>query len=128
MCYTRVQALLGHASLTASNIYDRICSDKVDFDGVQRGHPRALYRSPHRKENAMHTLTISIQGAASDSSSAELPDDQALPVYVKLKEVLGGNRTPKRTGRKESGTSATDGSNGESTKNGSLETRGDVER
>ena len=30
----------------------------------------------------MHTLTISIQGAANDSTSVELPDVQALPVYV----------------------------------------------
>jgi len=37
----------------------------------------------------MHTLTISIQGAANDSTSVELPDDQALPIYVKLKEVVG---------------------------------------
>ena len=44
----------------------------------------------------MHTLTVSIQGAANDSTSVELPDDQALPVYVKLKEVLAGTRAARR--------------------------------
>ncbi len=76
----------------------------------------------------MHTLTISIQGAASDSASAELPDDQALPVYVKLKEIIGGSKAPKRTGRKESGSSASDGPNGEGNKNGSSDIRNDIER
>ena len=30
----------------------------------------------------MHTLTVSIQGAANDSTSVELPDDQAVEVDV----------------------------------------------
>ena len=57
----------------------------------------------------MHTLTISIQGAANDSTSVELPDDQALPVYVKLKEVLAGTRSARRATRKDSSSAAADG-------------------
>lgn len=49
----------------------------------------------------MHTVTISLQGAANDSASIELGDAEALPVYVKLKEVLTGGRPARRGGRRE---------------------------
>lgn len=50
----------------------------------------------------MHTLTISLQGAANDSTSVELSDADALPAYVKLKEVLLAAKAPRKTSRKES--------------------------
>ena len=75
----------------------------------------------------MHTLTISIQGAANDSTSVELPDDQALPVYVKLKEVVAGTRVRRAT-RKESGTGAADGLAGDAGKNGNGDLSTDVDR
>jgi hypothetical protein len=56
----------------------------------------------------MHTLTISIQGAANDSTSVELPDDQALPIYVKLKEVVAGTRAARRSNRKDGGAVSAD--------------------
>jgi hypothetical protein len=65
----------------------------------------------------MHTLTISIQGAANDSTSVELPDDQALPVYVKLREVVAGTRAARRSTRKDSGAAA-DAPNGDTPKAG----------
>ena len=61
----------------------------------------------------MHTLTISIQGAANDSTSVELPDDQALPIYVKLKEVVAGTRAARRATRKGSGGGSPDAPNGD---------------
>ena len=75
----------------------------------------------------MHTLTVSIQGAANDSTSVELPDDQALPVYVKLKEVLAGTRAARRATRKDSG-SAADGQNGDAGRNGTADTSTDLDR
>ena len=76
----------------------------------------------------MHTLTISIQGAANDSTSVELPDDQALPVYVKLKEVLAGTRAARRATRKESGSAAADGQNGDTGRNGIGDSSTDLDR
>jgi len=76
----------------------------------------------------MHTLTISIQGAANDSTSVELPDDQALPVYVKLKEVLAGTRTARRANRKDSGSTATDGQNGDAGRNATADLPADLDR
>lgn len=49
----------------------------------------------------MHTISVTLQGAANDSASIELPDGEALPVYVKLKELLSAARVPRRTPRKE---------------------------
>jgi len=49
----------------------------------------------------MHTLTISLQGAANDTTSAEFSDAEALPVYVKLKEALLGAKAPRKATRKE---------------------------
>ncbi|CAG1000695.1 hypothetical protein GPROT1_03851 [Gammaproteobacteria bacterium] len=74
----------------------------------------------------MHTLTVSIQGAANDSTSVELPDDQALPVYVKLKEIVAGTRV-RRAARKESGVGATDGLP-DAGKNGTADPSTDVDR
>ena len=74
----------------------------------------------------MHTLTISIQGAANDTTSVELPDDQALPVYVKLKEVVAGTRATKRATRKESGTPSADASNGDTPISGSTDAADNV--
>ena len=76
----------------------------------------------------MHTITISIQGAANDSTSVELPDDQALPVYVKLKEVLAGTRAARRANRKDSGTAAADGQNGDTGRNGTADPSTDLDR
>jgi len=76
----------------------------------------------------MHTLTISIQGAANDSTSVELPDDQALPVYVKLKEVVAGTKPPRRTTRKDGGGSSADGPNGDSQRAGVSDTNPDTDR
>jgi hypothetical protein len=70
----------------------------------------------------MHTLTISIQGAANDSTSVELPDDQALPIYVKLKEVVAGTRAARRSNRKDGGAVSADGPNGDTPKVGSIDT------
>jgi hypothetical protein len=75
----------------------------------------ALPSSP-TKEDAMHTLTISIQGAANDSASVELPDDQALPVYVKLREVVAGTRAARRSTRKDTGGASADAPNGDTPK------------
>lgn len=75
----------------------------------------------------MHTLTVSIQGAANDSTSVELPDDQALPVYVKLKEVVAGTRV-RRANRKDSGTAAADGQNGDTGRNGTADPSTDLDR
>ena len=75
----------------------------------------------------MHTLTISIQGAANDSTSVELPDDQALPIYVKLKEVVAGTRAARRATRKESGSSAADGPNGDGGRNGTGDASADLD-
>jgi hypothetical protein len=69
----------------------------------------------------MHTLTISIQGAVNDSTSIELPDDQALPVYVKLKDVIVGTKSPKRATRKDGGITPTDAPNGDAPKPGSAD-------
>ena len=69
----------------------------------------------------MHTLTISIQGAANDSTSVELPDDQALPVYVKLKEVVAGTRTARRATRKDGGAGSAEAANYESPKAGPVD-------
>lgn len=66
----------------------------------------------------MHTLTISIQGAANDSTSVELPDDQALPVYVKLKEVIAGTKPPRRATRRDGSAGSADGPNGDTPKAG----------
>ena len=76
----------------------------------------------------MHTLTISIQGAANDSTSVELPDDQALPVYVKLKEVLAGTRAARRATRKDSSSAAADGQNGDAGKKGTADSSTDLDR
>ena len=76
----------------------------------------------------MHTLTVSIQGAANDSTSVELPDDQALPVYVKLKEVLAGTRAARRATRKESGATTADGQAGDAGRNGTADTSTDLDR
>lgn len=76
----------------------------------------------------MHTLTISIQGAANDSTSVELPDDQALPVYVKLKEVLAGTRAARRATRKDSGSTASDSQNGDAGRNGTGDSSADLDR
>ena len=72
----------------------------------------------------MHTLTISIQGAANDSTSVELPDDQALPVYVKLKEVVAGTRAARRSSRREA---AADGSAADAGKNGTGDLSADLD-
>ena len=76
----------------------------------------------------MHTLTVSIQGAANDSTSVELPDDQALPVYVKLKEVLAGTRAARRATRKDSGSTASDSQNGDAGRNGTADSSADLDR
>ncbi len=76
----------------------------------------------------MHTLTISILGAANDSTSVELPDDQALPVYVKLKEVLAGTRAGRRATRKDSGSTASDSQNADAGRNGTADTSTDLDR
>ena len=76
----------------------------------------------------MHTLTISIQGAANDSTSVELPDDQALPIYVKLKEVVAGTRAARRATRKDSGSAAADGQTGDAGKNGNGDSSADLDR
>lgn len=39
----------------------------------------------------MHTISISLQGAANDSVAIEVADSDALPIYVKLKEVIASN-------------------------------------
>lgn len=80
-----------------------------------------------RKEDGMHTLTISIQGAANDSTSVELPDDQALPVYVKLKEVVAGTRAARRSSRREAGAAA-DGGAADAGKNGNADLSADLDR
>lgn len=72
----------------------------------------------------MHTLTISIQGAANDSTSVELPDDQALPVYVKLKEVVAGTRAARRSSRREA---AADGSAADVGKSGTADLSADLD-
>ncbi len=72
----------------------------------------------------MHTLTISIQGAANDSTSVELPDDQALPVYVKLKEVVAGTRAARRSSRREA---AADGGAADVGKNGTADLLADLD-
>lgn len=64
----------------------------------------------------MHTLTISIQGAANDSTSVELPDDLALPIYVKLKDVVAGTRAVRRSNRKDAGGGSPDSPNGDTPK------------
>jgi hypothetical protein len=69
----------------------------------------------------MHTLTISIQSAANDSTSVELPDDQALPIYVKLKEVVAGTRAARRSNRKDAGGTPADGPNGDPPKAGTAD-------
>ena len=69
----------------------------------------------------MHTLTISLQGAANDSTSVELPDDQALPVYVKLKDVIAGTKSPRRANRKDGGGASADPLNGDTPKSGSID-------
>lgn len=76
----------------------------------------------------MHTLTISIQGAANDSTSVELPDDQALPAYVKLREVVAGTRAGRRASRKDAGATTADGQNGDAGKNGISEPSPDIDR
>ena len=76
----------------------------------------------------MHAITVSIQGAANDSTSVELPDDQALPVYVKLKEVLAGTRSARRATRKDSSSAAADGQNGDTGRNGTADTSTDLDR
>ena len=76
----------------------------------------------------MHTLTVSIQGAANDSTRVELPDDQALPVYVKLKEVLAGTRAARRATRKDSGSAAADGQAGDAGRNGTGDSSADLDR
>jgi hypothetical protein len=76
----------------------------------------------------MHTLTISIQGAANDSTSVELPDDQALPVYVKLREVVAGSRAARRAPRKDGGAASTDAPNGETSKVGPADANADLDR
>ena len=73
----------------------------------------------------MHTLTVSIQGAANDSTSVELPDDRAPPVYVKLKEVLAGTRATRQSSRRETGAAA-DGSAADAEKNGNADTSADL--
>jgi len=75
----------------------------------------------------MHTISISIQGAANDSTSVELPDDQALPVYVKLKEVVAGTRSARRATRKD-GATAADGPGGDAGRNGTADTSTDLDR
>ncbi|HQR45278.1 MAG TPA: hypothetical protein PLB02_10040 [Thermoanaerobaculia bacterium] len=74
----------------------------------------------------MHTLTISIQGAANDSTSVELPDDQALPVYVKLKEVVAGTRAARRSSRRETG-AASEGGAADAGKNGTADLSADLD-
>ncbi|MBK8596178.1 MAG: hypothetical protein IPN83_11450 [Holophagales bacterium] len=75
----------------------------------------------------MHAITVSIQGAANNSTSVELPDDQALPVYVKLKEVVAGTRVRQAT-RKESGTGAADCLADDAGKSGNADTSADLDR
>jgi hypothetical protein len=74
----------------------------------------------------LHTLTISIQGAANDSTSVELPDDQALPVYVKLKEIVAGTRAARRSSRRETGAAA-DGGAADAGKNGAADLPADLD-
>lgn len=76
----------------------------------------------------MHTLTISIQGAANDSTSVELADDQALPVYVKLKEVIAGTKPTRRATRKDGSSSSVDGSNGDAPRTGATDANPDNDR
>lgn len=47
----------------------------------------------------MHTYNLSSQDAANDSTSVGAPDGQALPIYVKGKEVIAGTRAARRTER-----------------------------
>lgn len=50
----------------------------------------------------MHTIFIGIKGAANDSASVDLSDDQALPLYSKLKDLLspGPSVTTRPAGRR----------------------------
>ena len=50
----------------------------------------------------MHTISIAIKGAANDSASVDLSDDQALPLYSKLKDLLspGPSVTVRPAGRR----------------------------
>ena len=74
----------------------------------------------------MHTVTISLQGAANDSASIELGDAEALPVYVKLKEVVAGTRAARRSSRREAGAAA-DGSAADAGKNGNADLPADLD-
>ncbi|MEO6324101.1 MAG: hypothetical protein ABIT01_07075 [Thermoanaerobaculia bacterium] len=59
----------------------------------------------------MHTLTISLQGVANDTTNIELGDADALPVYVKLKEVLLAAKAPRKASKKDAAAPAPGASN-----------------
>jgi hypothetical protein len=55
-----------------------------------------------RKESALHTITVSIQGDVSVAESVEVNDAEALPLFIRLKSVLqaeGAAQPVRRRGR-----------------------------
>lgn len=57
-----------------------------------------------------HRLVVSIQGVVNDSLTVEASDSEALPLWVKLREVITeGRASGRRKARKDGETMCTDG-------------------
>jgi hypothetical protein len=48
----------------------------------------------------MQTITISIQGSVTVSETVQVSDEAALPLFIRLKEALGSDGSPKPRGRR----------------------------